>query len=44
MIAVIVTLAAIIGGIGSAAQGFAAYNDWACKLQWAAFCPVEKKK
>ena len=29
--AVLVAIATICGGIGAAAQGWAAYHDWACK-------------
>lgn len=40
LLAVIVAVATVIAAIGAVAQGFAAYNDWACKVGWkAAACP-----
>jgi len=39
-LAAVVALATVIAAIGAVAQGFAAYNDWACKVGWkAAACP-----
>lgn len=39
-IAIIVAIATVIAAFGAVAQGFAAYNDWACKVGWkAAACP-----
>jgi hypothetical protein len=29
----------VFGALGAAAQGGAAYNDWACKVNWRALCP-----
>ena len=29
----------MFGALGAAAQGGAAYNDWACKVNWRALCP-----
>lgn len=38
--AFIVAAFTIIGALGAVAQGWAAYNDWACKVKWtAAACP-----
>jgi|HubBroStandDraft_6_1064221.scaffolds.fasta_scaffold252857_3 hypothetical protein len=37
--ALIVSAFVIIGAIGSAAQGWAAYNTWACTVGWYAVCP-----
>jgi hypothetical protein len=28
-----------IGALGAVGQGWAAYNDWACKVGWPAICP-----
>ena len=28
----------VIGSIGAVAQGWSAYNDWACKVGWWAVC------
>ena len=33
-VAVIVAAFTVIGSIGAVAQGWAAYNDWACKTGW----------
>jgi hypothetical protein len=43
--ALIVALASIAGGIGSAVQGWAAYNDWACRVRpmWWSICPIPQK-
>ena len=38
--AIIVATATVIAAFGAVAQGFAAYNEWACKVGWAsAACP-----
>ena len=37
--AVIVTGFTVIGALGAMAQGWAAYNDWGCKVKWVAVCP-----
>lgn len=39
-IAVAIGLSAIAGGVGGAAQGWAAYNQWACDVrpQWPSMC------
>jgi hypothetical protein len=38
--AFIVAIATVFAAIGAVAQGFAAYNEWACKVSWkAAACP-----
>ena len=38
--AVIVATATVIAAIGAAAQGWAAYNEWACKVSWRSVaCP-----
>ena len=40
MVAGIVAAATVVAAVGAAAQGFAAYNEWACKVGWkAAACP-----
>ena len=41
LLAALVTAAAILGGVGAAAQGWAAYHDWACRVGWPAgvTCP-----
>jgi hypothetical protein len=40
-IAIVVAVFTVIGGIGAAAQGWAAYHDWACKNKQPALlhCP-----
>ncbi|OKO75222.1 hypothetical protein [Bradyrhizobium sp. AS23.2] len=39
-VAVIVAIATVFAAIGAVAQGFAAYNEWACKVGWKAVtCP-----
>lgn len=39
-LAVIVAVATVFAAIGAVAQGFAAYNEWACKVGWRAVaCP-----
>lgn len=41
--AFVVGIFAVIGAIGSLAQGWAAYNDWACRVEWpAAVCTKSK--
>jgi hypothetical protein len=44
--ALLVGTFAVIGAVGSAAQGWASYNDWGCRAKWAAVgCPtVEQSK
>jgi hypothetical protein len=38
--AVIVATATVFAALGAVAQGFAAYNEWACKVGWkSAACP-----
>ncbi|MBR1277461.1 hypothetical protein [Bradyrhizobium sp. AUGA SZCCT0283] len=41
-LAVVVALFTVVGGIGAAAQGWAAYHDWACRNKQRAFlaCPA----
>jgi hypothetical protein len=40
LVAGIVATATVIAAIGAAAQGFAAYSEWACKVGWkSAACP-----
>ena len=34
IIGLVLGFAAVLGGIGSFAQGWTAYNDWACKMKW----------
>jgi hypothetical protein len=36
--AVIIAIATVVGACGAVAQGWAAYNDWACKVGWPAIC------
>jgi hypothetical protein len=39
-VAVIVAVATVLAALGAVAQGFAAYNEWACKVGWkAVVCP-----
>jgi hypothetical protein len=39
-VAIIVAIATVFAAVGALAQGFAAYNEWACKVSWkAAACP-----
>ncbi len=39
-VAIVVAVATVIAAIGAVAQGFAAYNDWACKVGWKSVaCP-----
>jgi hypothetical protein len=40
IIAICVTLATMAGAIGSAAQGWGVYNEWACKVRpgWPSLC------
>jgi hypothetical protein len=33
---IVIGVFAIVGAIGAAAQGWAAYNDWACRAGWPA--------
>jgi hypothetical protein len=40
LVAGIVAIATVIAALGAVAQGFAAYNEWACKVGWkSAACP-----
>lgn len=41
LIAIVVAVFTVVGGIGAAAQGWAAYHDWACKNKQPALlsCP-----
>ena len=40
-VAVIVAIATVFAALGAVAQGFAAYNEWACKVAWtSAACPL----
>jgi hypothetical protein len=40
LVAGIVAIATVVAAVGAAAQGFAAYNEWACKVGWkSAACP-----
>jgi hypothetical protein len=40
-VAGMIALATVVAAIGAVAQGFAAYNEWACKVGWAsAACPA----
>jgi hypothetical protein len=39
-VAGVVAIATVIAAVGAAAQGWTAYNDWACKVGWkSAVCP-----
>ncbi|KYH01703.1 hypothetical protein SE91_27340 [Bradyrhizobium sp. DOA1] len=44
-IALVVAIFTVIGGVGAAAQGWAAYHDWACRNKQAALmaCPTPEK-
>jgi len=38
--AAVVAIATVIAALGAVAQGFAAYNEWACKVGWRSVaCP-----
>jgi hypothetical protein len=40
--AAIIAIATVAGACGAVTQGWAAYNDWACKVGWSAVaCPPE---
>ena len=40
-VAIIVAIATVFAALGAVAQGFAAYNEWACKVGWSsAACPL----
>jgi hypothetical protein len=40
-IAIIVAIATVLAALGAVAQGFAAYNEWACKVGWRSVaCPA----
>jgi hypothetical protein len=39
-VAIVVAMATVFAALGAVAQGFAAYNEWACKVGWkSAACP-----
>ena len=38
-IAVVIAVGTLIGAAAAVAQGWASYNDWACKVGWPAVCP-----
>ena len=42
LLALVVAIFTVVGGIGAGAQGWAAYHDWACKNKMPAgiTCPV----
>lgn len=44
-LAVVVALFTVVGGVGAAAQGWAAYHDWACRNGQHAFvaCPAPER-
>jgi hypothetical protein len=44
-LAVIVAFFTVVGGVGTAAQGWAAYHDWACRNKQRSFlaCPAAEK-
>jgi hypothetical protein len=44
-IAIVVAIFTVVGGIGAAAQGWAAYHDWACRNKQRVFlaCPAPEK-
>lgn len=37
-VAVVIAVATVIGACGAVVQGWAAYNDWACKVGWPGIC------
>jgi hypothetical protein len=40
-VAIVVAIATVFAALGAVAQGFAAYNEWACKVGWkSATCPL----
>lgn len=40
VVGIIVAAGTVIAALGAVAQGFAVYNEWACKVGWrAAACP-----
>jgi hypothetical protein len=40
IVAVVIAFATVIGAAAAVAQGWAAYNDWACRVGWSAVaCP-----
>jgi hypothetical protein len=40
-VAIIVAIATVFAAFGAVAQGFAAYNEWACKVGWTSVaCPL----
>jgi len=41
LVAGIIATATVIAAVGAAAQGWAAYNDWACEVGWKSIaCPL----
>jgi len=42
--AVIIAIATVAGACGAVAQGWAAYNEWACKVRWPAVCVTQPPK
>jgi hypothetical protein len=34
VLAIIVAIATVFAAVGAVTQGFAAYNEWACKVGW----------
>jgi hypothetical protein len=45
LLATVVALFTVVGGIGAAVQGWTAYHDWACKNKQPAFlsCPADRQ-
>jgi hypothetical protein len=42
IVAVVIAFGTVIGAAAAVAQGWAAYNEWACRVGWsAAACPPE---
>ena len=40
VVAIVVAVATVVGAAGTCFQGWAAYHDWACKVNWPAVaCP-----
>ena len=40
--AIIVAIATVFAALGAVAQGFTAYNEWACKVSWKSVaCPLQ---
>lgn len=41
IVGIIVAIATVFAALGAVAQGFSAYNEWACKVGWkSAACPL----